>query len=65
MLVAVYIEISVTFVEPSVLEAIEGIEKRHVQETDELSDHFYGKETDKHALQRDRRPSSAQTYYNQ
>lgn len=43
------------FVEPSVLEAVEGIEKRHVQETDELSDHFYGKETDKHALDEEER----------
>lgn len=39
-----------SFIEPTVLEAVQGVEKGHVQETDQLTNQMDGKETHKHSL---------------
>ena len=39
-----------TVVEPAILEAVEGVEQRHVEEADHLTDGIDGEQADNHAL---------------
>jgi len=43
-----------TFVEPAVLEAVERVEQRHVEEADELADGVDGEEADDHPLREEK-----------
>lgn len=40
-----------TVVEPAILKAVEGVEQRHVEETDHLTNGIDGKQADNHSLE--------------